>query len=102
MAAVAAVDEVVDGEGNVTTAAVEAVPEVTELKETWDCQRIVVNIVPGTVEEPKSDLSTFDITDWYYYGDKEGFVFTDLDDNAKKDTKNDGAVDSEMKAERNW
>ena len=70
MAAVKAVDEVVDAEGNVTTAAVEAVPEVTELDETWDCQYISVTIVPGTVAEPVSEQSTFDISDWWYVGTK--------------------------------
>jgi len=68
--AVEAVDEVVDAEGNVTTAAVEAVTEVTELKETWDCQLVEVAIVPGTVDEPQNDQSTFEISDWWYVGTK--------------------------------
>lgn len=70
MTAVEAVDEVVDAEGNVTTAAVEAVTEVTELKETWDCQLVEVAIVPGTEAEPVSEQSTFEISDWWYVGTK--------------------------------
>lgn len=101
VAAVEAVDEVVDAEGNVTTAAVEAVPAVTELKETWDCQLVEVAIVPGTEAEPVSEQSTFGISDWWYVGTKQDFSFATATI-LEPDTKNNGAVDSDSKAERNW
>ena len=99
--AVEAVAEVKDEEGNVTTAAVEAVPAVDALYETWDCQMVEVTIVPGTEEEPQSESSTFGISDWFYVGTKQNFSFETAIAFAN-DTKNAGAVDSDQKAERNW